>query len=58
MTTLVNWIICALVVTVCIQLVIIRYYRLHTADLRRELADATDWMDPIVIGEPSDDDEF
>ena len=26
-----------------------RYYRLQTADLRRELADATDWMDPILV---------
>ena len=53
-----NWIICALIVTVCIQLVIIRFYRMQNADLRRELADATDWMDPIVIGEPDDDGEF
>ncbi len=53
-----NWIISLLIVTVCVQIVIIRIYRLRISDLRRELADATDWMDPIVIGEPEDDDEF
>ena len=53
-----NWIICALIVTVCVQIVIIRFYRLRNADLRRELAEATDWMDPIVIGEQSEDDEY
>lgn len=44
-----NWIISVLIVTVCIQLAIIRFYRLRNADLRRELSEATDWMDPIVI---------
>ncbi|MBR5342578.1 MAG: hypothetical protein IK149_01630 [Oscillospiraceae bacterium] len=47
---------CALIVTVCVQIVVIRHYRLRNAELRRELAEATDWIDPIVIGEPTDED--
>lgn len=53
-----NWIISLLIVSLCISLTANHIYRLRISDLRRELADATDWMDPIVIGEPEDDDEF
>lgn len=52
-----NWIICVLIVTVCVQIVIIRFYRLRCADLRRELSEATDWMDPIVIEELGKDED-
>lgn len=56
-----NWtelLICALIVTVCVQILVIRYYRLRNTDLRRELAEATDWMDPILIEELGDDERF
>lgn len=51
------WIISALVVSLCVSIVVHRFQRLQIADLRRELAEATDWMDPIVIGEAGEDDD-
>ncbi len=53
-----NVLICALVVGLCVSITVNRYYRLQNADLRRELADATDWMDPIQIESVGDDDEL
>lgn len=44
-----SWLIAILTVALAVTGIMARYYRLQTADLRRELADATDWMDPILV---------
>lgn len=51
-----NWIICALIVSLCVSIVVHRSQRLQIEHLRRRLRDAIDPMEPIVIGEPADED--
>lgn len=51
------WIISALFTALCISIAVNQVLYLRIQDLRRELAEATDWMDPIVIGEEGEDDD-
>lgn len=51
-----SWIICLLIVALGFSVVMNQIYYLRIGDLRRDLADATDWMEPIVIGDPADED--
>ena len=53
-----TWIICGLIVALCISVTANQIFYLRIADLQHELADATNWMDPIVIGERCDDGEL
>ena len=53
---LTSWLIAILTVALAVTGIMARYYRLQTADLRRELADATDWMDPILVEKLGEED--
>lgn len=53
-----SYLVAILTVALAVTGIMARYYRLQTVDLRRELAEANERMDPILIEKVGEDDDL